>query len=566
MRILRLLHWGAGSISGVGVAMGILFFAASLTPSLIPRSYIMQGGLAGACLAAGYGLGVLGRWLWGYLELPEPRGHLRRAANVVIVACGIGVAIAFLSRVTEWQNAIRETMGMAPVDSAHPVKLSLIALITFLVLLTVARLFGVVTRFVARWLRRFVPRRVANLVGFLAAAALFWSLGNNLLAGAVLGAMDSSYREFDALIQPENAAPTDPNKTGSPASLIGWTELGRAGREFVASGPRAADISQLTQRPAKEPIRVYVGLRAADTPAARARLALEELKRVGGFDRAILVIITPTGTGWVDPSAMNAVEYLHGGDIASVAVQYSYLSSPLSLLVEPEYGSATARALFHEIYGYWTGLPKDRRPRLYLQGLSLGALNSAKSVDFLETIGDPINGALWSGPPFASEIWHSVTAARNRGTPQWLPQFRDSRLFRFMNQNGASVPAGSPWGPLRIVYLQYASDPITFFDYRDLYRPPDWIASPRGPDVSPELRWYPLVTMLQLGVDMLIATGTPMGYGHVFAPAHYVDAWLAVTDVQGWSPEALAALKAHLTARASRASSEEEDGYAGRGG
>lgn len=566
MRILRLLHQGAGSISGVGVAAGILFFAASLTPSLIPRSYIMQGVLAGACLAAGYGLGVLARWLWAYLELPEPRGHLRRAANVVIVACGIAVAIAFLSRVTEWQNAIRETMGMAPVDSAHPVKLSLIALLTFLVLLTLGRLFGLVTRFVARWLHRFVPRRVANLVGFLAAAALFWSLGNNLLAGAVLGAMDSSYREFDALIQPENAPPTDPNKTGSAASLIGWTELGRAGREFVASGPRAADISALTQRPAKEPIRVYVGLRAADTPAARARLALEELKRVGGFDRAILVVITPTGTGWVDPSAMNAIEYLQDGDIASVAVQYSYLSSPLSLLVEPEYGSATAHALFQEVYRYWTGLPKDRRPRLYLQGLSLGALNSEKSVDFLETIGDPINGALWSGPPFASEIWHSVTEARNPGTPQWLPQFRDSRLFRFMNQNGASVPAGSPWGPVRIVYLQYASDPITFFDYRDLYRRPDWIKPPRGPDVSPELRWYPLVTMLQLGVDMLIANGTPMGYGHVFAPAHYVDAWLAVTDVQGWSPAALAALKAHLTARASRASSEEEDGYAGRGG
>jgi uncharacterized membrane protein len=55
---------------------------------------------------------------------------------------------------------------------------------------------------------------------------------------------------------------------------------------------------------------------------------------------------------------------------------------------------------------------------------------------------------------------------------------------------------------------------------------PDWTALPRGPDVSPELRWYPVVTMLQLVLDMLMANGTPMGYGHVFAPAHYVDAWL----------------------------------------
>src|SRR5262245_40314582 len=124
MRIMRLLHQGAGSISGVGAAAGVLFFAASLTPSLIPRSYVMQGVLAGACLAAGYGWGVLGRWLWAYLELPEVRDHVRRAANVVIAACCIGIAVAFLWRVTEWQNAIRETMGMAPVESAHPVRLS----------------------------------------------------------------------------------------------------------------------------------------------------------------------------------------------------------------------------------------------------------------------------------------------------------------------------------------------------------------------------------------------------------------------------------------------------------
>jgi len=31
------------SLSGVGIALGTLFFAAALTPSLIPRTYVMQG-------------------------------------------------------------------------------------------------------------------------------------------------------------------------------------------------------------------------------------------------------------------------------------------------------------------------------------------------------------------------------------------------------------------------------------------------------------------------------------------------------------------------------------------
>ena len=88
----------------------------------------------------------------------------------------------------------------------------------------------------------------------------------------------------------------------------------------------------------------------ADTPEARAKLALAELKRVGGFSRKALVVITPTGTGWVDPAGIDGLEFLYRGDVASVAVQYSYLSSPLTLLVDPESGRDTARALFREVY------------------------------------------------------------------------------------------------------------------------------------------------------------------------------------------------------------------------
>ncbi len=70
--------------------------------------------------------------------------------------------------------------------------------------------------------------------------------------------------------------------------------------------------------------------------------------------------------------------------------------------------------------------------------------------------------------------------------------------------------------------------------------------APRGPDVSPELRWYPVVTMLQIAVDMAVATGTPFGYGHVYAPEHYPDAWVAVANLRNWPAEALGRLKSHL--------------------
>lgn len=557
------------SLSGVGLLLGTLFFAASLTPTLVPRTHLTQGVLAGACLAAGYGLGVLWHWLWAYLELPEPRGRAARIINAAITVACLAVLVLFLWRAAHWQNTIRALMDMEPVTSAHPFKVSAIALLTFAVLLGLGRLFKLVTRALAAQVRRVVPRRVANVAGAVIAIVIFWSLANNVLFRAALHVLDASFREFDALLEPDRPQPTAPGKTGGPESLISWQQLGRAGREFIASGPSADEIRAQTGRDALEPIRVYVGLPGADSPAARAKLALAEMKRVGAFERSTLVVVTPTGTGWIDPAAMDSLEYLLHGDVASVALQYSYLSSPLSLLAQPEYGSEAARALFAEVYVYWTTLPKASRPKLYLHGLSLGAMNSARSAELFEMIGDPIQGALWSGPPFESRVWRHITDARNPGSPAWLPEFRDGAFVRFMNQHGSPVPADTPWGPMRIVFLQYASDAITFFDFRDLYRRPAWMYPPYGPDVSPELRWVPVVTMLQLALDMSVSTETPIGFGHVYAPQHYVDAWLAVTGAPDWAPDALASLKRHLIARAQAAMDDSDGGqaaYENRGG
>lgn len=565
----RWIRGQLASLSGVGLALGTLLFAAALTPTLVPRSYLTQGALAGICFAIGYGIGVLSRQLWRYLELPEPSQGLRRPANALILLGSIVIALLFLWKAADWQNSIRAVFDLPLLPSSHPAKLCLVALVTFVLALVLARLFALLSRWFVGIVRRYIPPRLANIIGFGLAVVLFWSLANDVLARSVFRLLDSSYRELDALLEPERAQPSDARKTGSAASLVGWRDLGRAGREFIVGGSSAERISAQTGRPAQEPIRVYVGLRGAETPEARAKLALEELKRVGGFARSTLIVVTPTGTGWVDPSAMDALEYLRDGDVASVAVQYSYLSSPLSLLTQPEYGAETARALFREIYRHWTALPHETRPKLYLHGLSLGAMNSEKSAELFEMIGDPIDGALWSGPPFETRGWRSITEARNPGSPQWLPEFRDSRIVRFMNQNGPTVPADAPWGPMRLVYLQYASDPIVFFDYRDAYRQPDWMKAPRGPDVSAELRWYPIVTMLQLALDMAVATSTPIGHGHVYAPEHYVEAWAAVLGTGRWSAAELAALKHHLATQARAATGPErpaDNAYDNRGG
>ncbi|WP_299592987.1 alpha/beta-hydrolase family protein [uncultured Microbulbifer sp.] len=522
----------------------MIFFAISLTPSLIPREGVTQGIISGVALSAGYAVGVLIVWLWRFLELPvASAGTSRVLARIGGLICLL-TALGFLWRATHWQNSLRALMGMEDVPGVRPFTIALVALALFIVFLLLGKLFRALFYFLFGKLENRAPRRISGILGLLAVFWLYWSVIDGVLLTAVLKRIDGIYQRLDANIVPDLKPPQAEGKAGSPQSLLNWDDMGHQGRRYLALGPAAKDIAKLTGS-AKDPVRVYAGLNAADSPKERARLALEELKRVGGFERSVLILITPTGTGWVDPGAINSVEYLFAGDIASVAVQYSYLPSPIALMTEDAYGRETAAALFQSIYGHWSGLPRETRPKLYLFGLSLGALNSDRSFDFFDIIDDPFDGALWTGPPFRSDTWRDVTAHRDAGSPAWLPQFRGGAMVRFGNHFEGYDKGKVPWGHFRIAYLQHGSDPIVFFEPQAAYRKPTWMQKPRARDVSPDLQWYPIVTMLQLAMDMHAGIA-PMGYGHSYAPADYVNAWYHLTEPEGWDEDKLKKLNENL--------------------
>jgi uncharacterized membrane protein len=522
-------------LSIVGVLLGTVFLSVSLAPSLLPRPPAVQGLLSGVSFAIGYGFGVAGLALWQFLQLPVAGPRLASVLRIAAaVLCGL-LAISFLWRAAEWQNSLRALMGMEEFVGLRPASVGPIAALVFVVLLALARLFRRTFHFLSRQLARFVPPRISHLVGIVLSVLLFWAWIDGVLFSFLLRTADRSFQQLDALIEDDLPRPSRPEQTGSAESLIAWQQLGRQGRRFVSGGPDADDLSAFFGTPMPAPLRVYVGLNSADTPEQRARLALEELKRAGGFDRSVLLLVTPTGTGWVDEASQDPAEYLFRGDVATVAVQYSYLNSPLALLTQAAYGAENARAVFVEIYGYWSALPAGARPRLYLSGLSLGSLNSDLSFDLFDIIDDPFAGALWSGPPFRNDSWRRMTRDREPGSPAWLPRYRGGSVVRFMNQNSGPAEGHPAWSGFRIVFLQYASDPITFFDPSIAWREPDWMRKPRGPDVSPDLRWFPVVTMLQLAADMVVGTA-PRGFGHEYAPADYIEAWLALAEPEGWTP------------------------------
>ncbi|WMS40942.1 alpha/beta-hydrolase family protein [Acuticoccus sp. MNP-M23] len=523
--------------------LGLSFFAASLTPSLIPRGWLLQGILAGLVTGIGYVIGQILLTAWRAIDLPRFTGRRAVIAHA-LVAVPVVLQLGWsFWRAADWQDSIRERLALPPVEDLYIFYIIGAAILTFAVLFVLGWAAQKMFDTLRFRLYRVMPARTANVLGLLLAVLFIVLVTRDGVVRAAMNSMEASYAAAQELFADAPPAPDDPSLAGSAASVIDWGAMGQPGRNFVLDGPDAAVISAFSGRPAKEPIRVYVGLADADGPKSRAELALEELKRVGAFDRKVLVVASPTGTGWLDPGGHEPLEFMHDGDIATVAVQYSYLQSPFALVFETQSGLEQASATMQTIYEYWRTLPPDARPEFYLHGLSLGAWSSMYSFDMFRVINDPVQGALWTGPPFPSRLWNLANSERNPGSPYVLPIVGTGELVRFTSQFGGLERTPDPWGRLRIVFLQHASDAIVFYEPQSFWRAPEWMREPRAPDVSPLMRFIPVVTQFQLALDMALALGVPPGYGHNYAAEDYIGAWVAVTDPAGWTEADTARLK-----------------------
>jgi len=531
---------------GLGLALGLLFLAFSLSPSLVPRPFMLQGVASGIALTMGYALGLGIMTLWRFLELPEFRGKVLRALQLV-TAFGVGsVVVYFYANAALWQNSVRVLMEMDLIDGVALVRITIVAALLWFALVYLGAGLRRLYIIAASRVHKVVPRRVSYVMGgFLLTVFLIFTI-NGILISKAIDVADNMYAKVDQAIPVGITPTTSSTRSGSPDSLVDWNDLGREGKYFVTGGPSAEQIAVVTNQAAFDSIRVYVGLSAADSPQAQAELALEELKRTNAFAKSKLVIATPTGTGWIDEGAVDSFEYLYQGDTAIVGVQYSYLSSPVTLILDPDRARISAQIVFAEIYDYWRTLPEDTRPELFIYGLSLGSLGSEDSANIYSLLSDPIAGALWTGPPFANTFWPQVMKGRNQGSSAYLPLLDEGELVRVLGSADTDTPEFADWGPLKIVYLLHPSDAIVFFSFDLWYKEPDWLSGERGLDVSSYLTWYPFVTMWQIGLDMLVTTNVPYGHGHNYAPADYVRAWVELGDVENWTNQELQAVNEAL--------------------
>ncbi|WP_458877790.1 alpha/beta hydrolase [Arenibacterium sp. CAU 1754] len=532
-------------ISIPALALGLLFFAGSLTPSLIPRDAFEQGILGGIVIAIGYLLIRISALVWRAAEMPQPTGKSARVLTVLFCSSSLITVGIAVGNTLKWQNDLRTKMGIAEADALHLLTLLGVTVLTFLCLFAVGVAVAYLFRVIRARLYRIMPVRRANVLALFTVAALLLFVTRDGLLDSVVAVLDESYETAQRLFESAPPRPAKANATGSSASLIDWAAMGEPGRDFVTSGPDAHAIAEFLGVPAMNPIRVYVGLANGNTPGERADLALAELKRQGAFEREVLIVASPTGTGWMDPGSHDPLEYMHGGNIATVAAQYSYLQSPLALILETRAGLDQAAALLERVHSFWKTLPANKRPRLYVHGLSLGAWSSMYATNLFRLVDDPINGAFWAGPPFSSQFWNYVQTRRKEGSPWVLPTIGDGSLVRYASRYADASEAETDWGGMRIVFLQYSSDPIVFYDPHSIWRAPPWMRDPPAEDASEYRRFYPIVTHFQLAIDMALSFGSPPGHGHSYFAQDYITPWVEVTDPSGWTTDLAERLKAH---------------------
>ena len=535
----RPVRWYHFSLPGAWVAL--IFTCLAFTPSLVPRPGPFQGAVCGITAAIGYGLGVIGAFVWRQFADRPAREPRRLSWRIFIIVAGVALIVAAILG-EQGQHALRVLMDAAPEDLLSKVLLPVVAVVVFLLLIFVARGVRRIFRWVARTLARWMGRRPARALGWVLVAALVFGLVSGVLVDGILGLTDRIFAIRDTTTSETAVQPTTALRSGGPGSLVAWDSLGYQGRNFAGKGPTQADISAFSGTRALEPIRSYAGIASAANAEDRARLAVSDLERAGGFKRKYLLMAGTTGTGWVDPGAINAFEYEAGGDSAAIAIQYSYLPSWASFLVDQSRAREAGRALFDAVYEKWSGMPAATRPKLFVFGLSLGSFAAESPFSGEGDLANRTDGALLAGSPSFNLLHREFTVNRDAGSPEVQPIYRDGRTVRFANDPSTpSVPA-VPWNGSRVLYLQHASDPIVWLSPDLILHRPDWLTEPPGPDATGDMTWIPFVTFWQVTMDMLEPVDVAPGHGHSYT-LEFVDGWATVLQPPGWTAQRADALR-----------------------
>ncbi|MGV9710438.1 alpha/beta-hydrolase family protein [Gordonia sp. NPDC003424] len=221
----------------------------------------------------------------------------------------------------------------------------------------------------------------------------------------------------------------------------------------------------------------------ASDPASGARALASRWTHTGGLDRRHVVIAVPTGSGWIDRTAVTGFVDRFDGDAVVLSLQYAHESSWRAFVGDRSAAGRSATALLREIIARRDLRSPGDRPAIHLYGQSLGAIGADEA-----------------------RAWAAVARP---GT------VTDTML--------AGVPAdtvgtiGDVAGGRRTV-IANESDPVARWSIALLWRPArlpsGTVLTGRAVRQPP---WLPVIGFLQTSVDLLSSLDGPAGVGHRYA-------------------------------------------------
>lgn len=529
-------------ISLIGVVGALVMYGVSVSPSLLARSWQWHAVASGVLSAVGY---IVGLTIQRFYALVVPRlGVEITAPQSLSIAFRAVLLLGFFLWFLRWllqsyreRKRANHLVGMRGETLGEYLLGTFCAFILMLVLLGIAWGLQWIGRAIVIVLSQWMHMVFALALSLLILVVIVYALTSKVLLKLGINFFTRHARKMNNRTAKGIVQPQVSERSGSPQSRSSWHAVGGQGRVFLGRGPSRADIEAVTGCSAMEPIRVYAGMpEEGQSLQNAADLVVEELHRTGAFDRAVILIATSTGSGWVDEWQVQPLEYLTRGNCATASMQYSFVPSSINFLTDLDVSEEAAVILFETIRRAVDEIPEDRRPALFVCGESLGAYASQHVFSGIVDVLSRTDGALWVGTPAFTPMHAELTAIRHRGSPEVAPVVANGRHVRFVNvpENLWSDVYGrelGDWNYPRVVYAQHPSDPVVWWNSELVWHKPDWISEKVDGDVSPHMQYTRGATYIQVLVDMPVAGTAPGGHGHTYHE-ELIPLWEAILGLR----------------------------------
>ena len=529
-------------ISLIGVVGALVMYGVSVSPSLLSRSWQWHAVASGVLSAVGY---IVGLTIQRFYALVVPRlGVEITAPKAVSIAFRAVLLLGFFLWFLRWllqsyreRKRANHLVGMRGETLGEYLLGTVCAFILMMALLGVAWGLQWIGRAIVSVLSQWMHMVFALALSLLILVVIVYALTSQVLLKLGINFFTRHARKMNNRTAKGIVQPQVPERSGSPHSRSSWRAVGGQGRVFLGRGPSRADIEAVTGCSAMEPIRVYAGMpEEGQSLQNAADLVVEELHRTGAFDRAVILIATSTGSGWVDEWQVQPLEYLTCGNCATASMQYSFVPSSINFLTDLDVSEEAAVILFETIRRAVDEIPEDRRPALFVCGESLGAYASQHVFSGIVDVLSRTDGALWVGTPAFTPMHAELTAIRHRGSPEVAPVVANGRHVRFVNvpENLWADVYGrelGDWNYPRVVYAQHPSDPVVWWNSELVWHKPDWISEKVDGDVSPHMQYTRGATYIQVLVDMPVAGTAPGGHGHTYHE-ELIPLWEAILGLR----------------------------------